>query len=268
MCRAIFAVAVVATLAGPAVAADLASLKLVEPGALTYGIAAGFPPFEFVKDGKITGFDVDLFAAMSQKLSLKAVPVNMDFAGLIPALQGGRLDLINAAMYINPKRSEQVDFVPYLKIGNQMLVQRGNPAKITGRDDSICGKTIAVTLGAVDEGYAREDAKRCEAAKLGPVKVLTFPSEQDAALNLRQGHADAYYDSTPGAVELVAKLPDSLEMAGPEFESNTQVGFAFRKGDEAVKAAIVSALHDIVADGTYRSMINAWHFPPSVAYFD
>jgi len=32
----------------------------VAPGKLTYGTAATFMPFEFVKDGKLTGFDIEL----------------------------------------------------------------------------------------------------------------------------------------------------------------------------------------------------------------
>lgn len=105
--------------------------------------------------------------------------MNMEFKGLIPALSGGRIDLINSAMYMNAKRAEQVDFIPYLKIGNQVIVQAGNPAKITGRDNSLCGKTISVTLGGIQENQARADDERCKAKGLDGVKVLTFPTAQD-----------------------------------------------------------------------------------------
>lgn len=249
-------------------AAEIPAAALVDKGVLTYGVAASFAPFEFMKGGAPAGFDIDLVDALGQKLALRPKALAMDFGGLIPALGGQRIDVINSAMYINPKRAEQVDFIPYLKIGNEVVVAKGNPAKITGRDDSLCGKAIAVTLGAIEETYARADSARCEAAHHPAVRVLTFPTAQDAALNLRQGRADAFFDSTPGVVELTAALPDVYEVAGPEFESGTQLGLAVRKGDRPLRDGIAEALKAIVADGTYKALIAKWKLPSSVSLFD
>lgn len=254
-------------LSGAAFAADGSQMTLVEKGALTYGVAATFAPFEFQKDGALTGFDVDMIGALSKKLSLEPKPLNMEFKGLIPALQGTRIDLINSAMYIKPERATQVDFVPYLKIGNQVIVVAGNPAKITGRDDSLCGKTVAVTLGGVEEIYAREDDKRCKGAGKPGLTISTLPTAQDSALSLRQGRADAVFDSTPGAVELMAKVPDVFQTVGAEFEANTNIGMAVRKGDTAMKAAIEKGLAEVVADGTYKKLIAKWKLPETVAIF-
>ncbi len=253
------------SLFGPAVAAGLPPTGLVEKGALTYGVAGTFSPFEFQKDGKLTGFDIDLIAALSKKLGAEAKPMNMEFKGLIPALQGGRIDLINSAMYINEQRAAQVEFIPYLRIGSLVMVQAANPAKITGRDNSLCGKTIAVTLGGIQESYARQDDKRCRDGGLAGITVMTLPTAQDSALTLRQGRADVLFNSTPGAVELMDKLPGVYAMVGSEFESNTQIGMAVRKGDTAMKAAIEAALKEIVADGTYKTLIETWKFPASVS---
>ena len=249
-------------------AAEISPAALMDKGTLTYGMAASFAPFEFMKGSAAAGFDVDLVDALGKKLSLQPKAMTMDFGGLIPALGGKRIDLIDSAMYINPKRAEQVDFVPYLKIGNEVVVAKGNPAKITGRDDSLCGRSIAVTLGAIEETYAREDSARCEAAKHPAVKVLTFPTAQDAALNLRQGRADAFFDSTPGVVELVGAVPDTYEVAGAEFESGTRIGMAVRKGDKAMQDGLTAALKEIVADGTYKALIGKWKLPASVSLFD
>ena len=245
-------------------AAQLAPEALVEKGQITYGVAATFAPFEFKDGNQLVGFDIDLIQALAKKLGLEPNAMNMDFKGLIPALQGSRLDIINSAMYINPQRAAQVDFVPYLKIGNRVLVAKGNPTKITGRDDSLCGKTVAVTLGGIQETYARQDNERCTKAGRAEVKVLTLPTAQDSALTLRQGRADVIFDSTPGAVKLMTELSGVFEAVGPEFESNTQIGLAVRRGDAAIKGALEAALKEIVADGTYAKLIAKWKFPASV----
>lgn len=249
-------------------AADLPSSGLVAKGTITYGVAATFAPFEFQKDGALTGFDIDLIQAIAAKLNADLAPMSMDFQGLIPALIAGRIDIINSAMYINAKRSEQVDFIPYLKIGNQVIVKAGNPSKITGRDDSLCGKTIAVTLGGIEESQARADNTRCTAKGLGEVKVLTFPTGQDSALALRQGRADAEFSSTPGAVVLQVEAPGVYQTVGEEFESNTSIGMATRKGDAEVQAAIKAALAEVVADGTYKKLIEKWKLPATVSSFN
>jgi polar amino acid transport system substrate-binding protein len=260
-CVAAFVLVFSSGWAGAETAPDLAA-----PGKLTYGVAASFAPFEFQKDGAFTGFDIELGEAIAAKMKLSPSPLNMDFKGLIPALQGKRIDVINSAMYINPQRAEQVEFIPYMRIGNEILVRKGNPLKIAARSD-LCGHRVAVTLGAIEETYARQDTEACSKAGKPEVVIMTLPTAQDSALSLAQGRADAMFDSTPGAVQLVTERPESFEIAGAPFESNTQIGIAVRKGDAAMKAAVQAALKEVVADGTYAKLLAKYHLPAEGSLF-
>lgn len=244
-----------------------AAPALVGKGELTYGTAATFMPFEYTKDGKLTGFDIDLINALSARLALKPQPMSMEFKGLIPALQGRRLDIINSAMYINPVRSEQVEFVPYLKIGSRVVVAKGNPEKITGRDMSLCGKSVAVTLGGIEESQARVTSKQCQDGGKAAINVMTFPAATDSAVAVAQKRADAEFLSTPGAVALLSEKGDTFETTGDEFEADTHIGFAVRKGDAQMKILLETGLKQLVADGTYQKLIAKWQFPASVAIF-
>ena len=98
--------------------------------------------------------------------------------------------------------------------------------------------------------------------------MLTFPTAQDSALTLRQGRADATFDSTPGAVVLQSSVPGAYQTVGEEFESNTSIGLATRKGDAALQKSIKDALSEIVANGTYTALIEKWNLPASVAIFN
>jgi polar amino acid transport system substrate-binding protein len=256
-----------ALLAAPFVNAAPAA-PVMTPGLLTYGTAATFAPFEFQADGKLTGFDIDLIEALGKKMALKPTAMNMEFQGLIPALQGKRVDLINSAMYMNEARAAQVDFVPYLRIGNQVVVTQDNPAKVTGRDNSLCGKTVAVTLGGIEETYARQDDQRCRSAGLEAIKVQTLPTAQASALSLRQGRADATFDSTPGVVQMLREVPGVYKTVGAEFESETRIGMAVAKGNTGMSDALQAALKELVADGTYKQIIEKWKFPATVSLFD
>ena len=238
----------------------------VAPGKLTYGVAATFSPFEFQKDGKLAGFDIEMGEAVAAKMGLVAAPLNTEFKGLIPALQGKRVDIVDSAMYINPQRAEQVEFVPYMTLGNEIVVKKGNPLGIKSRAD-LCGHRIAVTLGGIEETYARQDLEGCKTAGKPEPTIMTLPSAQDSALSLRQGRAEALFDSEAGAIELVETVPDAYEIAGEPFESNTHIGLAVRKGDVAMKAAVEAGLKAVVADGTYARMMVKYRLPPSGSLF-
>lgn len=239
---------------------------LVAPGKLTYGVAATFAPFEFYQDGKLVGFDIEFIEAMAKVMRLDPVPTHVEFRGLIPALQGRRVDMINSAMYITPPRAEQVDFVPYMRIGTQIVVRRGNPGKVSGRAD-LCGRRVAVTLGGIQETYARQDNETCKAAGKGEVTIMTFPSAQEAALAVRNGRADAYYESTAGVARIVSELSQVFEAVGEVFEFGTQIGFAVRKGDTAMAEAIAAALKAVVADGTYLRLMDKYNLPREGSIF-
>jgi polar amino acid transport system substrate-binding protein len=156
-------------------------LPLVESGKLTWGMAATFPPFESMQDGKLVGFDVDMVEAMTTKMKLQSVPSGIEFKGLIPAILGGRIDAIVSGMYINPERSQVIDFIPYLKVGNQLLVAKGNPAHITG-PDNLCGRKIVVPVGTVYEKEAQAHAADCQKDGKPELTILSLTSTAVGAL--------------------------------------------------------------------------------------
>ncbi len=239
---------------------------LIAQGALLYGTVATFAPYCYQVGDKLVGFDIDLAAEIGKELGIKAEPLAMEFKGLIPALQAGRIDAIIAGLYMNEERAKQVDFIPYIKVGNELLVKKGNPKKIHGRND-LCGTAIAVTLGGFQEKYAREDAKRCADGNRAAVTVLTFPSAQDSVLAVQSGRADALYNSTPGAIKLITELPDQFEIAGATIGSDTRLGIAVRKDQPALKQALERALQKVVADGRYMSLIQKYKMTKDVSVF-
>jgi polar amino acid transport system substrate-binding protein len=258
------AVVAVAVLALPSIASSQdAPKELVNAGKLTYGTAAGFPPFEYLKDGTVVGFDIDLAAALAAKLGLQPEMLNMAFDGLIPALKGKRIDILNSAMYIKPEREQQVDFIPYMKLGEQMLVHAGNPQKINTLDD-LPGKTMPVTVGTIEEIWAKELNAEFEKQGKPPIKLLTFPSQPDTETAFRQKRADVMFTSTPGAAFLVASVPGVYEVVGQVFKADTRIGIAVRKGETGTKQAVEEALKAIVKDGTFAALLKKYALPEGV----
>ena len=93
-------------------------------GTLTMGTNADFPPFEFFEYGEIVGIDPSLARAIGDILGYYIEIVDMDFAGIIPAVQTGQVDFGMAGMTITDERREQVDFTQgYFMSGQSVIVR-------------------------------------------------------------------------------------------------------------------------------------------------
>jgi polar amino acid transport system substrate-binding protein len=242
------------------------SFSLIGAGKLTWGSAATFPPFEYMDDGKAVGFDVEMVAAITAKMKLQSSILTMEFKGLIPALLGGRLDAIVSGMYINPERSQVVDFAPYLKVGNQILVAKGNPLHVAQKMD-LCGHRIAAPVGTVYEKAAKELSTECTAAGKPEISLLSLTSTAVCALTLKEGRADAIIASTATNAALMHESPDAYATAGETFDNGTLLGIGLHKDQPAIKAAVEDALKAIVADGTYAALVKKYGLPSSSSIF-
>ena len=68
-------------LAGAAAAQVAPPKELVNPGKVTYGVAATFAPFEYMQDGRLVGFDIEMLEALAKKMGLSVEIMNMEFKG-------------------------------------------------------------------------------------------------------------------------------------------------------------------------------------------
>src|SRR6218665_3215440 len=82
----------------------LASAKTIS--VIRVATDATFPPFEFFKNGKRTGFEIELLA---KNMGKKVEWTDIDFKGLIPGLVSRRFDVASSAIYITEERRRVVD---------------------------------------------------------------------------------------------------------------------------------------------------------------
>ena len=242
------------------------TLPLVDSGKLTWGTAATFPPFEFMDNGQPVGFDVDMMAAIADKMHLQSAPMPMEFKGIIPAILGNRLDASASGMYINPERKQVIDLISYMRVGNQMLVIKGNPLHLAQKMD-LCGHRITAPVATVYETLAKQLVSDCAAANKPELTLLTLGSTAVCALALKEGRADALIASTPTVASLIKDSPDAFEKAGDVFDNTTELGIGVSKDKPALEEAINAALKAIVADGTYGNLLKKYSLPESSSVF-
>ena len=88
------------------------------------------PPLDFIKDGKLVGFDVELATRFAASIGRRIIWSDMNFASVIPALVSGAQDMIVAAVNITPERAKSIDFSdPYFVSGSTIGIRAENSAE-------------------------------------------------------------------------------------------------------------------------------------------
>jgi polar amino acid transport system substrate-binding protein len=213
------------------------------------GTEAQFPPFEIVDSkGNVIGFDVDLMNAIAEDQGFKVEYLDQDFAGLIPALQTGNVDIIASGMTITDEREEQVDFSePYINAGLALAVLTGNE-DIQSVDD-LQGKTVAVQTGST--GFMKAE----ELQKAGIIaEIKDFPHVNEAIEELKIGGADAMINDLPVTEAFIAAQPDVIKIVGEPLNSEAY-GFAVRTGNTELLTKINAGLENVKASGKYDELL-------------
>jgi len=84
-------------------------------GIIKVGVNAEFPPFEYMENDKLLGFDIDLMNYIAASIGYGVEFVNMSFDKLIPAVVNGEVDCAISAITATDERESVVDFTrPYL----------------------------------------------------------------------------------------------------------------------------------------------------------
>ncbi len=238
--------------------ADLAA-KLPESikssGVIKIGTDSSYAPNEFLAaDGKtVEGFEVDLFKAVAQKFGVKTEWQSADFGTIINGVLGKKYDMGISSFTINDERKKQVTMVSYFSAGTQWAAAKGNPKGVD--PDNACGKTVAVQANTVqdtDDLPVRQ--KKCGADK---INVLRYKLQDQATNAVVTGKADAMLSDSPIVAYAAKQTGGKLETVGDIYEA-APYGAVVPKDQTEFAQAIVEALNQMNADGSYKAALEKW----------
>ncbi|HET7820015.1 MAG TPA: ABC transporter substrate-binding protein [Ornithinibacter sp.] len=243
----------------PALVAKLpASIK--SAGTIKIGTDATYQPNEYLDaDGKtVIGMDVDLFDAVMAKFGVKTEWVPSAFDAIILGVQSGKYDIGVSSFTVNPEREAQATMVSYFKAGTQWVTQKGNPKGIN--PDDACGKNVSVQKGTVqaDEDIPKRQ-QACKDAGKPAINVLVDADQAKVTAAVQSGKADAMLVDLPPAIAAVDSTNGTLELLGEQYDS-APYGYVLKKDATGTDfgAAIVEALKQLKADGTYDQILSKW----------
>lgn len=227
-------------------------------GAIKVGTEALYPPYEYLdKDGQtIIGLDPDLLDAIAARLGVKVKVTNTAFDGLLPALDGGRFDMVSAAVSDTLERQKKYDFVDYYKAGQAIVVAAGNPKSIEKVPD-MCGKAISVLISSAQEALLKQFNK--EDCKSDPIDITALPSDQDALIQVQSKRADASFTQEPVGRYNAKQIGGgkAFEVANSEPLFPNMLGFVFDKGGNELRDAWQASLQSLMDDGTYLKILKS-----------
>ncbi|MFE6971148.1 ectoine/hydroxyectoine ABC transporter substrate-binding protein EhuB [Isoptericola sp. NPDC057653] len=207
----------------------------------------GEKPYSYKDGDELTGATIALDKEIFASLGADDVQgTQTEWNSLIPGLNADRYDTVSAGMSILPDRCKAAEFAePTIMYTTAFLVPKGNPDQLTdwqSVEDS--GLTIAVTSGAIEDGYAKSTG----------VKTITVGDSTDGLNAVVTGRADAFAltgisiralaDSTDEDVEATDAFVASIDGV-PQIGAGSEV---FRKGDTELRDAYNEELAKITGD--------------------
>ena len=183
---------------------DYGEFTTIEEGKLIMSTNAQFPPYEMVADGEgfngtgFEGIDVEIAAAIAEKLGLELQIDDMEFDSALMAVQNNTADVMLAGLSYSEERDEVVDFTTSYATGVQVvIVKEGSDVTM----DNLGEKMIGTQRGTTGYIYASDTP---ENGGYGEDHVLAYDNGATAVQALMNDQIDAVIIDEAPANEFVA----------------------------------------------------------------
>jgi polar amino acid transport system substrate-binding protein len=210
------------------------------------GDLQGGEPYVFEdprRPGQLTGFEVEIAAALARQLGVRAEFVQNDWSTLVPSLDRGTFDIVLNGLEVTPARAGQIRFTrPYYVFAERLVARSGDPRI---RDlPSLRG----LRVGTLANSLAWDLLETA-----GAVRV-PYEGQDEPFIDLGQGRTDAIllddiivarYGNRPG-----------LAVVGDVAEGQYAIGV--RRQDEPLARAVDQALGELIRSGELRAIFGRW----------
>lgn len=225
---------------------------------------AEFPPFEELdENNKIVGFDIDLIKEIAKKMDVELEFQNMEFDGVLAAVQSGTCDIAISGLTINEKRKQSVDFSDSYHETAQILIVKKDDSYYTGTtkeaiDEQLKNQKIGVCVGYTGEAYANGDADWGYAGIEG-ADVKSYDNLSLAITDLNNGAINAIIMDAPTAKDAVASDANKDKVKVIDVSLTVEYyGIAVKKGNSELLDKINDALKEIKDSNKLDEFKNTW----------
>lgn len=198
------------------------------------------------KEGKLTGYDIEVGRLIAQKLGVKPQFVEGKWDGLLAGISAGRYDIMINGVDMTPERQKAYRFTdPYAYNRTVVMVSAQNDSIKSMQDlkGKVTANTISSTYAEIAEKYG---AKVDGVDDLNQTFELLLSGRIDATLNAEVVYYD-YMKVHPQAAIKIAAIDEQV----------TSVGIPLKKeGTEKLQIELNKILSDLRNSGELTKLSN------------
>lgn len=220
-----------------------------------------FEPFEYTKNGKIYGIDMEIAAGFAKEYGYKLVIKNIDFDAIESQVDAGYGDIGMAGMSKTPERLASFDFSSDYYSAAQVVLVKAN-------DDSFDDCTTKEQVDAVLKTKSKIGAQSGTTGfsyivdgedGLGMVQSVQKGYEDGltAAMDLQNGNVDAVIIDEAPAKALAANV-SGLKVINVQLTEETYA-FLIKKGNSDLVTKMNDYLAKIKDNGEFDKIVNKYN---------
>ena len=215
-------------------------------GKLVIALEGAWQPWSFHDaSDTLVGYDVEVSAAIAEKLGVEPEYVESDWDSLFAGLDAGRFDIVCNGVEVTDERVKTYDFTtPYGYIHTALAVRKDNE-DIKSFED-LKGKTTANSLAST----------YMELAESYGATVQGIDTLEETIQLLTAGRIDATLNADVSFYDYLNVHPDADFKLVAQTEDASHVAIPVRKGDDSASLleAINTAIEELRADGTLKAL--------------
>ncbi|MFP3566167.1 transporter substrate-binding domain-containing protein [Paraburkholderia sp. SIMBA_030] len=237
--------------------AHAASLEEIQKrGYIVVATEDDYRPFEFVKDGKPTGFDNEMVDALQKYAPFEVRHEILPFTGILAGVATGKYDIAITGATMTKERMQSLDFASPIADATDYYVKRKNDDSIKSIKD-LSGKTVGVQAGSAQLAHLSQLQAQIERSggKMG--KIVQYTSYPEAYQDLALGRTDYVVNTIVNLATLVNQKPGVFALGQP-VAAPSMAAWSVQKGNADLLAYINQFIAKETANGTVTTLQKKW----------
>ncbi|MFT6980703.1 MAG: polar amino acid transport system substrate-binding protein [Marinobacter psychrophilus] len=215
-----------------------------------------YRPFEFIENGKSTGYHNELKELVEKETGLELRQTTLPWSGVLPGITSGKFDIALSAVLVTEARKPNFDFTTPTAASTTIYGTRSDSPIKSAKD--LVGKIVGAQTGSafLAEFKVFNEKLKAEYGE-GAKEIVEYASYPEAYQDLGIGRLDAVVNSDLAILSLVAERSDMF-IAGEPVSEPRYIAWSVKKGNTAILEIMNGALTKIRESGDMYQLQQKW----------
>jgi len=221
-------------------------------GVLRIGITPDYPPLIFKAGEEIKGTEADFGNLLAKGLQRTPQFIELPWEEMIPALIGGKIDIIMSGMSITDARKVRIDFAqPYMRGGLMTLMRaEDRPKYPTLESIKQSVGNVGVVKGTTGEVFVRKNFPQAQS-------IIPLTKASDSISPLKNRRLDLFVHDAPAIAWLVSENEAEVNGFWEAFNEE-YMAWAVNRGDRELLVQVNALIAKWKNDGTLSGVLKHW----------